>query len=237
MGEAIRTWKTGSSHETWASSQESYYEWASLAPPCVLAPRDVLTPFSTYAHQHIAVSCRSLLWPQKTWWDCCLNFGMHHPCALGSNYLESSTAHESHQCPGLRENTVCSLSQTWKFQFYAATSALCVLTCVRGALLSISFPTFTELKDVSSKGKRRLLIVATPSLCPPKRMYMADQQGGGGVPARGHGHTHTHTAAQTEERVWRVGRQKLLSPSWAVTVRIPKSCACTLATCSMSPMQ
>lgn len=124
---------------------------------------------------------------------------MHHPCALGSNYLESSTAHGSHQCPGLRENTVCSLSQTWKFQFYAATSALCVLTCVRGALLSISFPTFTELKDVSSKGKRRLLIVATPSLCPPKRMYMADQQGGGGVPARGHGHTHTHNRTNRGE--------------------------------------
>lgn len=69
------------------------------------------------------------------------------------------------------------------------------------ALLSTSFPTFTELKDVSSKGKRRLLIVATPSLCPPKRMDVADQ------PEDVDTHTHIHT--NRKGKGWKGGEAEI----------------------------
>lgn len=50
-------------------------------------------------------------------------------------------------------------------------------TCIGGISVSIIFPMFKELKEVCSKGKRRLLIVSTPSLCPPKRMNSEVEQG------------------------------------------------------------
>lgn len=42
-------------------------------------------------------------------------------------------------------------------------------------MLSTGFPMEAAVKEASSQGKRRDLIVSTPSLCPPKRIHTSGQ--------------------------------------------------------------
>lgn len=49
-------------------------------------------------------------------------------------------------------------------------------TCREGTLLSTVFPREAVVKEASSQGKRRDLIISTPSLCPPKRVHKSGQR-------------------------------------------------------------
>lgn len=122
-------------------------------------------------------------------------------------------------------------------EFYFSVSenlelALCTLTCREGTLLSTGFPMEAAVKEASSQGRRRDLMVSTPSLCPPGTVHTSSQQGKFSLTHSGRGHT--HTKRKEGRTIWKPWP---FSPSWAAVVSIPKSCPWTLATCSMSSRQ